>query len=69
MWHALASPEVLYRFCANAQSAACNWLDSPEPRLCLGPASDAVQSIMTLTLGVALLLTAAAMFYKAARGR
>ena len=35
----------------------------------LGPASDAVQSIMTLTLGVALLLTAAAMFYKAARGR
>ena len=35
----------------------------------LGPASDAVQSIMTLTLGVALLLTAAAMFYKAARGK
>ena len=35
----------------------------------LGPASDAVQSLMTLTLGVALLLTAAAMLYKAARGR
>jgi uncharacterized membrane protein YfcA len=34
----------------------------------LGPASDAVQSAMTHTLGVALLLTAAAMFYKAARG-
>jgi uncharacterized membrane protein YfcA len=34
----------------------------------LGPASDEVQSLMTHTLGVALLLTAAAMLYKAARG-
>lgn len=34
----------------------------------LGPASEAVQSVMTHTLGVALLLTAVAMFYKAARG-
>jgi uncharacterized membrane protein YfcA len=34
----------------------------------VGPASEAVQSVMTHTLGVALLLTAAAMFYKAARG-
>ncbi|WP_291010317.1 sulfite exporter TauE/SafE family protein [Hydrogenophaga sp.] len=34
----------------------------------IGPASDAVQSVMTHTLGLALLLTAAAMFYKAARG-
>ena len=35
----------------------------------LGPASSAVQSLMTNTLGVALLLTAAAMLYKAARGK
>jgi uncharacterized membrane protein YfcA len=35
----------------------------------LGPASPQVQSVMTGTLGVALLLTALAMFYKAARGR
>ncbi|MDP2264237.1 MAG: sulfite exporter TauE/SafE family protein [Hydrogenophaga sp.] len=35
----------------------------------LGPASPAVQSLMTSTLGVALLLTAAAMFYKVARGK
>jgi uncharacterized membrane protein YfcA len=35
----------------------------------LGPASPAVQSLMTSTLGVALLLTAAAMLYKAARGK
>ena len=34
----------------------------------LGPASDMVQTLMTQTLGLALLLTAAAMFYKAARG-
>lgn len=34
----------------------------------MGPASEAVQSLMTQTLGVALLLTAAAMLYKAARG-
>ena len=26
LWRALASPDVLYRFCANAQNAACNWL-------------------------------------------
>lgn len=33
LWRALASPGVLYRFCANAQQAACNWLveaTSPE---------------------------------------
>ena len=33
LWRALASPEVLYRFCANEQQAACNWLvasTSPE---------------------------------------
>lgn len=35
----------------------------------MGPASPQVQSIMTSTLGVALLLTAAAMLYKAARGK
>jgi len=35
----------------------------------LGPASPQVQSLMTSTLGVALLLTAAAMLYKAARGK
>lgn len=35
----------------------------------LGPASPAVQTLMTSTLGVALLLTAAAMLYKAARGK
>ncbi|OGB13131.1 MAG: hypothetical protein A3E51_26640 [Burkholderiales bacterium RIFCSPHIGHO2_12_FULL_67_38] len=35
----------------------------------LGPASHTVQSLMTNTLGIALLLTAAAMFYKAARGK
>lgn len=35
----------------------------------LGPASPTVQILMTRTLGVALLLTAAAMLYKAARGK
>jgi uncharacterized membrane protein YfcA len=35
----------------------------------LGPASDRVQSLMTHTLGVALLLTAAAMLFKAVRGK
>ncbi|MCB4365383.1 sulfite exporter TauE/SafE family protein [Hydrogenophaga taeniospiralis] len=35
----------------------------------LGPASPTVQALMTNTLGVALLLTAAAMLYKAARGK
>ncbi len=35
----------------------------------LGPTSAAVQSLMTNTLGVALLLTAVAMLYKAARGK
>ena len=35
----------------------------------LGPASPAVQSFMTTTLGVALLLTAAATLYKAIRGK
>lgn len=35
----------------------------------VGPASPGVQSVMTHTLGVALLLTAAAMLYKAARGK
>ncbi len=35
----------------------------------LGPASHEVQKIMTTTLGVALLLTACAMFYKAMRGK
>lgn len=35
----------------------------------LGPASPTVQTLMTSTLGVALLLTAAAMLYKAARGK
>ena len=35
----------------------------------VGPANPAVQSVMTNTLGVALLLTAAAMMYKAARGK
>ena len=35
----------------------------------VGPANAAVQSVMTTTLGVALLLTAAATFYKAVRGK
>jgi hypothetical protein len=35
----------------------------------LGPASAQVQSLMTTTLGVALLLTAAAMLFKAVRGK
>ncbi len=35
----------------------------------LGPETEGVQAIMTHTLGIALLLTAAAMFYKAARGK
>jgi hypothetical protein len=35
----------------------------------LGPASERVQSLMTHTLGVALLLTAAAMLFKAVRGK
>ena len=35
----------------------------------LGPASQEVQQLMTTTLGVALLLTACAMFYKAMRGQ
>lgn len=35
----------------------------------VGPADAHLQSIMTTTLGVALLLTASAMFYKAARGK
>ena len=34
-----------------------------------GPASSAVQQVMTMTLGVALLLTAAATLYKAAAGK
>ncbi len=34
-----------------------------------GPANPAIQSLMTTTLGVALLLTAAATFYKALRGK
>ena len=35
----------------------------------VGPANPATQSVMTSTLGVALLLTAAATFYKALRGK
>ncbi len=35
----------------------------------VGPANPAIQSLMTSTLGVALLLTAAATLYKAVRGR
>ncbi|AOW13181.1 hypothetical protein LPB72_07115 [Hydrogenophaga crassostreae] len=35
----------------------------------LGPETEKVQALMTQTLGVALLLTAAAMLYKAARGK
>ncbi len=35
----------------------------------LGPATEGVQSLMTHTLGAALLLTAAAMLFKAVRGR
>lgn len=35
----------------------------------LGPANPQVQALMTTTLGVALLLTAAAMLYKAVRGK
>ena len=35
----------------------------------IGPASPAAQAVMTSTLGVALLLTAAAMFFKAVRGK
>lgn len=35
----------------------------------VGPANPQVQTVMTTALGLALLLTAAAMFYKAARGK
>ena len=35
----------------------------------VGPETERVQAIMTHTLGIALLLTAAAMLYKAARGK
>jgi uncharacterized membrane protein YfcA len=35
----------------------------------VGPANESVQSVMTHTLGAALLLTAGAMLYKAARGK
>lgn len=35
----------------------------------IGPASDSVQKVMTTTLGVALLLTACAMLFKAVRGK
>jgi uncharacterized membrane protein YfcA len=35
----------------------------------VGPSEPAVQKVMTFTLGVALLLTASAMFYKALRGK
>ena len=35
----------------------------------MGPASQGVQKLMTTTLGVALLLTACAMFFKAVRGK
>ncbi|MBM3386325.1 MAG: sulfite exporter TauE/SafE family protein [Betaproteobacteria bacterium] len=42
-----------------ATLAALHWV---------GPANPQVQSLMTGTLGIALLLTAAAMFYKAVRG-
>jgi uncharacterized protein len=35
----------------------------------IGPANAALQSVMTTTLGVALLLTASAMLYKAVRGK
>ena len=35
----------------------------------LGPATDSVQKLMTTTLGVALLLTAAAMLFKVVRGK
>lgn len=35
-WTALASPGTLYRFCANAQHDACNWLIEASPdTLCL----------------------------------
>ena len=45
---------------ALATLAALHWI---------GPANPQVQSVMTTSLGVALLLTAVAMFYKAVRGK
>ncbi len=57
---------VVGQLCAGSIPAALITLGSLHQ---LGPASPLVQSLMTSTLGVALLLTAAAMLYKAARGK
>ena len=57
---------VVGQLCAGSIPAALITLGALHQ---LGPASPMVQSLMTSTLGVALLLTAAAMLYKAARGK
>jgi len=57
---------VVGQLCAGSIPAALLTLAALQK---LGPASAFAQSLMTTTLGVALLLTAAAMFYKAARGK
>ncbi|MFN7121806.1 MAG: sulfite exporter TauE/SafE family protein [Hydrogenophaga sp.] len=57
---------VVGQLCAGSIPAALITLGALHQ---LGPASPLVQSLMTSTLGVALLLTAAAMLYKAARGK
>jgi uncharacterized protein len=57
---------VVGQLCAGSLPAALITLGALHQ---LGPASPLVQSLMTSTLGVALLLTAAAMLYKAARGK
>lgn len=57
---------VVAQLCAGSIPAALLTLAALQR---VGPASPAVQSVMTHTLGAALLLTAAAMLYKAARGK
>ena len=57
---------VVGQLCAGSIPAALITLGALHQ---LGPASPLVQSLMTSTLGVALMLTAAAMLYKAARGK
>lgn len=57
---------VVLQLCAGSIPAALATLYALHR---VGPASEAVQRVMTTTLGVALLLTAGATLYKAVRGR
>jgi hypothetical protein len=51
LWRALASPDVLYRFCANAGHAACNWLveSTSAETLCLSCRHNRTIPDLTLT--------------------